>query len=151
MCDVLRKCLRLYRAMREGVLFTPSVDCLGIESCQQTKNNDLDKRKNICRNHCLCGAMGFPMLMISTLRSLLFSRGLKIATNPNFDSTSIHCSAATARMKTNLLKDNSSIQFEGEPNRRTPRVLKIENFCLLCCAGWIDFISLSGTFNMFFV
>ena len=37
----------------------------------------------------------------------------KIANNSNFVSTSIHCVVATARMKTNLLKYNISIQFEG--------------------------------------
>ena len=44
---------------------------------------------------------------------------LKIANKPNFDLTFIRCSAATARMKTNLLKDNVSIQFEGETYRHS--------------------------------
>ena len=50
---------------------------------------------------------------------------LKIANSPNFDSTSCHCSAATARMKTNSLQDYIFIQFEGGPCRRTPRDLQI--------------------------
>ena len=84
---------------------------------------------------------------ISTLQILLFSQRLTIANNPNFGSTSIHRSAATARMKTNLLKGNISIQFEGEPCRRTPGDLQIvvENlFFLIALDG------LSSTFNMFF-
>ena len=68
--------------------------------------------------------------MLSTFKKFTAQPRLKIANNPNFVSTSIHCSAATARMKTNLLEDNISIQFEGEPCRRTPRVHQIvaENF-----------------------
>ena len=65
------------------------------------------------------------MLMISTLKCFTVQSWLKIANTPNFVSTSIHCSAATARMKTNLLKDNISIQFEGEPFRRIPRVHQV--------------------------
>ena len=53
--------------------------------------------------------------MISTFKIFTVQSRLKIANNPNFVSTSSHCFAATARMKTNLLKDNMSIQFEGEP------------------------------------
>ena len=117
-------------AVWEGVLFTLPVGCLGIESCQQAKNNYLNKRK-CCRNHLmqqflLC--LGFPpLIFFFTVQSRL-----KIANNPNFDSTFIHRSAATARMKTILLKDNISIQFEGEPFRRTPRVhqVVVENFDL---------------------
>ena len=52
------------------------------------------------------------MLMISTLNFFTVKSRLKIANNPKFVSTSFHCSAATARMKTNMLKDNLSIQFE---------------------------------------
>ena len=63
--------------------------------------------------------------MISTLKLFTVKSRLKIANNPKFVSTSLHCSAATARMKTNMLKDNISIQFEGEPYRRTPRVHQI--------------------------
>ena len=55
------------------------------------------------------------------LNCLTVQSRLKIANNPNFDSTSIHSSP----MKTNLLKDNISIQFEGEPCRRTPPVHQI--------------------------
>ena len=53
---------------------------------------------------------------------------LKLAINPNFVSTSIHCLVATARMKTNLLKDSISIQFEGEPFGRMPRVRSASDF-----------------------
>ena len=63
------------------------------------------------------------------LKILTVQSRLKIANNPNFVLTSIHCSAATARMKTNLLNDNISIQFEGEPYWRSPRVhhIVVEN------------------------
>ena len=74
------------------------------------------------------------------LKKFTVQSRLKIANNPNFVSTSFPCIAATARMKTNMLKDNISIQFEGEPKRRTPRVYQIVvgNFVFLCCAGCID-------------
>ena len=62
----------------------------------------------------------------------------KIADNANFDSTSVHCSAATARMKTNLLKDNISIQFVCEPCRRTPRDLQI------VVEDFVFFVALDG-------
>ena len=67
-------------------------------------------------------ATGFPCADDFDLKCFTVPSRLKIANNPNFVSASIYCSAATARMKTNLLKDNISIQFEGEPYRRTPRV-----------------------------
>ena len=63
--------------------------------------------------------------MIPTLKIFSVQSRLKIANSPNFDSTSIHGSTATAKMKTNLLKDNISIQFEDEPKRRTPSVHQI--------------------------
>ena len=59
------------------------------------------------------------MLMISTFQNFTVRSRKKIANNPNFGSTSIHCSAATAKMKTNLLKENISIQFKGELYKRT--------------------------------
>ena len=59
-------------------------------------------------------------MLIWTLNFTVQSR-LKIANDPNFDSIPIHCSAAPARMKTNLLKDNISLQFEDEPCKRSPR------------------------------
>ena len=96
-------------AMWEGVLFTLPVDCQGSENCRQAKNNYLNKRKVVSESLLVWrGATGVPVL------ELLFTvqTRLKIANNPNFDSTSIHRSAATARMKTNLLKDNISIEFE---------------------------------------
>ena len=112
----------------------PPVDCLGIESCRQAKNNSLNKRKRILSESLLvlwfkC-ATGFDVLMISSIKMFTVQSRLKIANNPNFDSTAIRCSAATARMKTNMLRDRMSIQFEGEPSRSTPRVDKIlaENF-----------------------
>ena len=46
-----------------------------------------------------------------------------MAKNHNFDSTSNRRAAAFARMTTNLLKDNISIHFEGEPYSCTPRTL----------------------------
>ena len=57
--------------------------------------------------------------MISTEKITVQSR-LQTANDPNFDSTSKHRAAAIGRMKTNLLKDNISIQFEGEPCSCTP-------------------------------
>ena len=68
--------------------------------------------------------------MISTMNFFTVQSRLKIANNPNFDSTSNRRAAPTARMKTNFLEDNISIQFEGEPKRRTPRVhqIVVENF-----------------------
>ena len=45
----------------------------------------------------------FPGADDSDLKNSAVHSKLKIAKNPNFDSTFIHCSAATARMKTNLL------------------------------------------------
>ena len=142
MCDVRTKCL-----CREGVLFTLPVDFLGSEICRQAKNNHLNKRKIVSESLLVWrGATGFPV-PISTLQILLFSHRLTIANDPNLGSTSIHRSAATARMKTNFLKGNISIQFEGEPCRRTPGDLQIvvENlFFLIALDG------LSSTFNMFF-
>ena len=98
-------------AMWEGVLFTLSADCQGSESCRQAKNNYLNKRKSrvgitsrLERCH-RCSSADFELLFTVQTR-------LKIANNPIFDSSSIHRSGATARMKTNLLKDNISIQFE---------------------------------------
>ena len=73
-------------------------------------------REKICRNHFLLRANDCD------LGNVAVQSGLKIANDPNFVSTSIRCFAATARMKTNLSKDNISIQFEGEPCRRTRRV-----------------------------
>ena len=112
--------------MGRCAVHTP-IDCLGSESCQQAKKQLPEQEKNLVWR----GATGFPVL-ISTLKIFTVQSRLKIANNPNFDSTSIHRSAATARMKTNLLKNNISIQFEGEPCRRTPRDLQIvvEEFCL---------------------
>ena len=76
------------------------------------------------------------MLMIATYFTVR-SR-LKIANNPNFDSTSNRRAAAIARMKTNLLKVNISLQFEGEYSC-IPRSLYIavDNFVLLG-AGWME-------------
>ena len=73
------------------------------------------------------------MLMISTLKNLTVQSRLKIAKNLNFDSTSNHRAAATAGMKTNLLKDNISIKLEGEPYKRAPRVhqIVVENFAFI--------------------
>ena len=65
------------------------------------------------------------------------------ANNPTFDSTSIRRSAATARMKTNLLQDSVSIQFEGEPCWRTPRDLQVvvEDFAFfIALDGLIGFL-----------
>ena len=64
-----------------------------------------------------------PVLMISSPKFFTVQSRLKIANNPDFDSTSNHRASAIARMKTNLLKDNISIQFEGEPYSCTPRIL----------------------------
>ena len=58
--------------------------------------------------------------MMSTKKGVTVQSRLKIANNPNFDSTSNHRAAAIARMKTNLLQDTLSIQFEGEPCSGTP-------------------------------
>ena len=57
---------------------TPPVDCLGIESCWQAKNNNLNNEKK---------AVGIASC-------LLCSSTVQIASDPNFDSTSIHCAAA---------------------------------------------------------
>ena len=64
---------------------------------------------------------------------------LKIANNSNFESTS-NRRAASAWMKTNLSKDNISIQFEGEPCSCTPRNLQIvvDYFVLCGLTGWIE-------------
>ena len=64
------------------------------------------------------------MLLIPTLKFLTVQSRLKIANNPKFDSTSNHRAAAIARMKTNLLKNDISIQFDGEPCSCTPRNLE---------------------------
>ena len=100
----------------------------------------LTEHEKSCRNTLLVwrGATSFPML-ISTLTFLTVQSKLKIANNPNFDSTSIHRSAATARMKTNLLKNKNSIQFEGGPFRRTPRGLQI------VVEDFVFFVALDGS------
>ena len=55
-------------------------------------------------------------------------------------------------MKTNLLKDNVSIQFEGEPYRRSPRVhlIVVDNFAFFVVLNGLTYF-LVGTFNMSFV
>ena len=75
----------------------------------------------------------FPCADEFDLTNFTVQSKLKIANNPNFVSTSIHSFAATAKMKTNLLEDSISIQFEGEPYRRTPRVHQtvVENFAFV--------------------
>ena len=125
--DVRTKCAHLYVLVWEGVLFTLPVGSLGIESCRQAKNNNPNKRK-CCRNHLMQQVL--LCLWFRPLKFFTVQSRLKIANTPNFVSTSIHCSAATAKMRTNLLKDNVSIQFEGEPFGRTPRVhqVVVENF-----------------------
>ena len=141
MCDVQTKCLCLY--MHCGKVFAPPVDCLGTERCWQAKNNYLiNGRKNAVGITSCCVVQlcdRFPCADFDFKKFTVQSR-LKIANNPNFDSTSIHCSAATAKIKTNLLKDNISIQFEGQPCNRTPRDLQIvvEDFAFFVALEWID-------------
>ena len=84
-------------------------------------------------------AKSFPLL-ISTFKKITVQSRLKIANNPNFVSTSIHCPAATARMKTNLLKENISIQFDGETFWRATRVQIVVGNFAFCCAEWIDLL-----------
>ena len=61
------------------------------------------------------------IFVLLTMRLLRFTKirdwtlFLFFDNNPNFDSTSHRRAADIARMKTNLLKENMSIQFEGEP------------------------------------
>ena len=82
-----------------------------LKVASKRKNNYLNKRKIVSEPLLVWrGATGVPVLISNFC--LLFRPRLKIANNPNFDSTSIHRSGATARMKTNMLKDNISIQFE---------------------------------------
>ena len=113
MCDVRIDCAHLYRlncGVWEVYLFTLLiVDCQGIGSFRQAKNNYLKKKKD-CRNH-FCNRFSYACIGLSTYFSV--QSRLKIANNPNYDSTSHRCAAPGARMKTNLLKDNISIQFEG--------------------------------------
>ena len=126
-------------AMWEGVLFTPSPSI----ACRQAKNNYLNNERKMLSESllvvCLDCATSFPVLMISTVNKFTVQSGWQIANNPNFDSTSIHCPAATAKMKTNLL-DNISIQFEGEP-KGVPLVLiklLLRIMPSLLCWIWID-------------
>ena len=136
-------------AVWEVLLLTLPVGCLGIESCRQAKNNNLNKRK-CCRNHFM---QQVPLcLWFRPKKFFTVQSRLKIANNPNFDSTSNRRAAAIARMKTNLLKDNISIQFEGEPYEvvllGTFKLLSIILSCLVCCMDGID--SFAGTFRVFF-
>ena len=100
--------------------------------------NYLNKIKGICRNHFLSWGHRFPCADDFDLQILTVQTRLKIANDLNFDSTSIRSSGATARMKTNMLKDNISIQFEGEPYSCTPRVhqIVVEDF--------VFFVALDG-------
>ena len=125
-------------AMWEGVLFTPPVDCLPASEKQLPERETMLSESLLVV--CFDCATSFPVLMISTVNKITVQSGWQIANNPNFDSTSIHCSAATAKMKTNLLKDNISIQFEGEP-KGVPLVLiklLLRIMPSLLCWIWID-------------
>ena len=63
-------------------------------------------------------------MLISPSKIVTVQSRLKIANNPNFDPTS-NRRPSSARVNTNLLKDNISIQFEGEPYSFTLRNLSI--------------------------
>ena len=82
-----------------------------IESCRQAKNNHLNsEKKDLSESRLVVWfncATSLLLLMISTFKFFTAQFRSKIANNPNFDSTSIHCSVGTARMKTNLLKNNT--------------------------------------------
>ena len=152
MCNVLTKCLRLYMQCEEGVLFTLTVDCPGIESCRQAKNNYLNKIKTIFRNHFLLWSHRFPYADDFDRKFYTVQFRLKIDNNPNFDSISIHCSAAMrGRRRTRwrtISPSSSKVNRFGVLLVFIKLLLRILP-SLLC---WMDcFISLSGTFNMVFV
>ena len=60
MCDVLTNCLRPVHAMWKGVLFTPPVDCLEIESCRQAKKQPPEQdKKNLSESFLVVTAQVF--------------------------------------------------------------------------------------------
>ena len=83
------------RAVWAGVLFTPPVDCLGAESCRQAKNNHLnnERKKKMSESLSCCVVQQcdkFPCADDFDLENFFTDQSrLKIAKNPNFDSTSI--------------------------------------------------------------
>ena len=109
MCVVRTKWLCLYvQCWKVFCSHTPSTAWeLKVAGKRKTMRKMLSESLLVVWFNC---ATGFPVLMISTLKMFTVQSRLKIANNPNFDSTSIHCSAATARTKTNLLRDNISIK-----------------------------------------
>ena len=135
--DVLTKCLSLY--MQCGKVFCSHTRRLpGSWKLPASEKQQLELMKRFSRNYILWWQVSLRWFRP---QKCYCSVQVDNRQNPNIDSTSIHFSAATARMKTNLLKDNISIQFEVEICNRTPRDLQTVLRILSFLMRWMDWHS----------